>query len=337
MADRPSVILSALADEGANSRRPEEQLAVMAALGLQYYTPRSFNFGNGSKNIMALEAWELAYLLRLHADYGMRVASLGSPIGKIKIKDADDGTTNRYVPFQRYLNTEVERAIYLARALDTKLIRGFSFYPPRGENPEDYVSVAAAMVNEIAGKCADHGLVYGLEVEANIVGCNARLLQKLREPMDRKDLVFVFDAGNLSTQNMPGNQVLAEFIAMLPCMGWVHIKDYQIDPALEWKGHVDEGRLKNFVPCDQGDSGHRVILDALAGSLPEMDARMRALGAPGVFLDVEPHLKGGGQFGGFSGPDGMGVAIRALCRVLDQVGIGYHLRDFADVKAARGY
>ena len=46
---------------------------------------------------------------------------------------------------------------------------------------------------------------------------------------------------------------------------------------------------------------------------------------------------GGGQFGGFSGPDGMGVAVRSLCHVLDYVGIGYHLRDFADIQAARGF
>ena len=54
-------------------------------------------------------------------------------------------------------------------------------------------------------------------------------------------------------------------------------------------------------------------------------------------VDLEPHLKGGGQFGGFSGPDGFGVALRSLCRVLDYVGISYHLRDFDDVKAARGF
>ena len=54
-----------------------------------------------------------------------------------------------------------------------------------------------------------------------------------------------------------------------------------------------------------------------------------------MFLDLEPHVKGGGQFGGFSGPDGLGVALRGLCRVLDYVGIGYHMRDFDDVRAAR--
>ena len=35
--------------------------------------------------------------------------------------------------------------------------------------------------------------------------------------------------------------------------------------------------------------------------------------------------------------DGMGVALRSLCRVLDYVGIDYHLRDFDDIRAARGF
>ena len=55
-----------------------------------------------------------------------------------------------------------------------------------------------------------------------------------------------------------------------------------------------------------------------------------------MFLDLEPHVRGGGQFGGTSGPDGMGIALRSLCRVLDTAKIAYHLRDFDDLLAARG-
>ena len=64
---------------------------------------------------------------------------------------------------------------------------------------------------------------------------------------------------------------------------------------------------------------------------------MTARGVPGVFLDLEPHVKGGGQFGGFSGPDGFGVALRALCRVCDDAGIGYQLRQFSDIQKDRGF
>ena len=71
--------------------------------------------------------------------------------------------------------------------------------------------------------------------------------------------------------------------------------------------------------------------------MPKLEQKLGRRGIPGVILDLEPHLKAGGQFGGASGPDGMGVALRSLCRTLDYLEIGYHLRDFDDICAARGY
>jgi hypothetical protein len=116
----------------------------------------------------------------------------------------------------------------------------------------------------------------------------------------------------------------------------MHIKDYQIDPKLKWQGHVDEERLKNFVPADRGDSGHEAILRDFATRIPALERKLKKVGIPGVFLDLEPHLKGGGQFGGFSGVDGFGVALRALCDLLDYVGIGYRLTDYTDIAAQKG-
>jgi hypothetical protein len=95
--------------------------------------------------------------------------------------------------------------------------------------------------------------------------------------------------------------------------------------------------LKHFVPAHLGASGHERILRDFADTIPQLEQKLTKRGIPGVIVDMEPHVKGGGQFGGFSGPDGMGVAIRGLCRVLDYVGIDYHLRDFDDVRAERGF
>jgi len=41
---------------------------------------------------------------------------------------------------------------------------------------------------------------------------------------------------------------------------------------------------------------------------------------------------GGGQFGGRSGCDGFGVALRQFTKLLDCVGIGYTLTDYGDLK-----
>jgi hypothetical protein len=99
---------------------------------------------------------------------------------------------------------------------------------------------------------------------------------------------------------------------------------------------VEENHLANFVPADLGAGGHDRILADLRTMLPSLTKRLERRGIPGVFVDLEPHVRGGGQFGGTSGPDGMGIALRGLCRVLDAAGVGYHLRDFDDLLAARG-
>jgi hypothetical protein len=117
----------------------------------------------------------------------------------------------------------------------------------------------------------------------------------------------------------------------------MHIKDYHHPDKAKRGAHVDEDMLKNFVPADLGQSRHEAILIDFREQIPKLEKKLSRRGIPGVFLDLEPHVKGGGQFGGFSGPDGMGVALRGLCRVLDYVGLDYHLRDFDDIRAARGF
>jgi sugar phosphate isomerase/epimerase len=336
-ADPPRVILSAFADEAANSKSVVEQFAVLAALGLEYYSPRFLNVTGEVKNIMKLDKSELKTVKNLQNDYGLRVTSIGSPIGKVKLIDFDDGTQNRFVPFVRYLKEDVALAIDRAEALDAHMIRGFSFYHPRGTDPTPHLPQAAEQLAAIAERCAEAGLVFALEVEANLIGQNGRLMAELARRVDRPNLVCIFDGGNISSQNLDPVRCLAEYAAMRKYLGYLHIKDYKIDPRLEWTGVVDEERLKNFVPADRGDSGHEAILRDLRENFAPIDKRMKKLGLAGVFLELEPHLKGGGQFGGFSGPDGLGVACRALCRLLDYVGIGYELRTFDHIRQARGF
>ncbi|WP_417851468.1 sugar phosphate isomerase/epimerase family protein [Thalassoglobus sp.] len=339
MSANPEVILSAFADEAANRKTAVEQMASLAALGLKYYSPRFVDVtGSGEvKHVVELSDEELSQLKDIHAEYGMSVASIGSRIGKIKLLDQEDGSHNKFVPFDEYMETEVANTIRAALALDAKLIRGFSFYQPKGEAPDGYVDQAVELVAKITDEFAKHGIVYGLEVEANLIGQNGKMLAELATKINRENLVVIYDGGNLSSQNMSPVQCFEEYELMRPHIGWIHIKDYEIDPAMEWLGYVDEERLKNFVPADVGDSGHEAILRDFRDHIPALDERMKKLGGPGVFLELEPHLKGGGQFGGFSGPDGMGVAVRALCSLLDYTNIDYRLRNMADIKELRGF
>ena len=339
MAPKPSVIISAFADEAANRRTALEQMTALAAIGIRNYSPRFIDvLGDGKiEHVTELSPEKLEKLRGFHAEYGVKVTSIGARVGKVKLLDVDDGSHNKFVPFDEYMQGEVARTIKCAKALDTKLIRGFSFYHPRGTKPERHLDLAAEQIRKITEACAAEGLVYGLEIEPNLVGETGPLLAELATRVKHPSMVLIFDGGNVAAQNKNAIQVYNEYRATVPWLGWMHVKDYRIDKSLVWEGAVDEDRLKNFVPCTDGDSGHEMIFRDLREELPAIEERLQKLGIPGFYLETEPHLKGGGQFGGFSGPDGMGVAVRALCSALDYSGIDYSLRTFADIRSLRGF
>jgi sugar phosphate isomerase/epimerase len=310
MAEEPRVILSGFADEAAAQKTAVEQFTAYAALGLQYYTLRFIDVGSGIKNVMKLTVSEIQKLRHLQDEYGLNVSSIGSPIGKVKLVNVDDGTKNAYVPFKKYLAQDVKKACDLAHAFEAKLIRGFSFYHPKGSDVQEHLPQAVDQLGQIA---------------------------EIYHQVNHPGMVLVFDAANILAQGFSTAEVYQQYLAMRPGLAWLHIKDYRAAPVAEKGGHIDEESLAEFVPADIGDGGHEAILRDFTKILASVERKLRRRGIPGVFLDLEPHLKGGGQFGGWSGPDGVGVAVRSLCRVLDYVGIRYHLRDFADIQADRGF
>ena len=330
-SEAPEVILTGFADEGPVDKKAESQLTMLSALGMSWYSLRFVDVGTGVKNVMKLTKVDVRRLRRLHAEFGIRVSSVGSPIGKVKLHDIEDGTANAFIPFDKYLKNDVQRAVDLAAEFDTKLIRGFSFYHPRGTSVGDHIDEAAARLARIAEVCSRGDVLFGLEVEANLVGQNGRLLSRLSRQVNNPHLYLIFDGGNLSSQNMGPEETYREYEAMKAGIGWMHIKDYRIAPKLVWQGYVDEARLENFVPADEGDSGHEAILRDFRQHIPALERKLKRQGVPGVFLDLEPHLKGGGQFGGVSGVDGFGVALRSLMRLLDYVDIGYDLTGYGDL------
>lgn len=337
MSEIPQVILSAFGDEAANQKTAEQQFAALAALGLQYYSIRFIDAGGGIKNVMDLNKQEIRRIRELQSEYGMNVASIGSPIGKVKLLDVEDGTRNRFVPFSQYVKRDVPKACEMAHAFETKLVRGFSFYPPQGTTPESHLPQTVEQLGAVTETCHRSDLTFGLEVEANLVGQTGQLMAEIYRQVNHPALVLIFDSANILTQGFTPMEVYEQYLAMKEGIGWMHIKDYELPKNSVRSNYVNEEQLKHFVPADIGDGAHEMVLKDFRNVLPKLHKKLHRRGIPGVFLDLEPHVKGGGQFGGFSGPDGMGVALRGLCRVLDYVDIDYHLRDFSDIAAARGF
>src|SRR6266567_2467747 len=214
MNGNPQVIVSGFGDEAALHKTAVQQFAAFAALGLQYYSLRFIDAGEGIKNVMKLSKGEIQSIRHLEDEYGLNVASIGSPIGKVKLLDVEDGTKNAYVPFKKYLEKEVKKACEMAHAFETKLIRGFSFYHPKGTDPRKHVPQAAEQLGQIAEMCHRSDLTYGLEVEANLVGQNGELMAELHKQVDHPALVTIFDAANISTQGFGPGEVFDQYLKM---------------------------------------------------------------------------------------------------------------------------
>ena len=74
------------------------------------------------------------------------------------------------------------------------------------------------------------------------------------------DWCLIFDAGNVICQGFTPADVLEQYLAMKPGLGWMHIKDYRHPRPTQRQAHVDEEALKHFVPADVGDSAYETIL-----------------------------------------------------------------------------
>lgn len=215
-------VLSAFADEAGSS--VFEQINALLANDIGYIEPRNID----GKNILTLSDDELnAFKSELDKN-GIKVNSLGSPIGKYPIDK----------PFEDHL-ADFDKALKVAKLLETKNMRIFSFYVDQSslEKYEDEVISRMKRLLEIA---ADTGIRLCHENESRIFGQMPREVNKLLS--DIPSLYGIFDAANY---RMNDADVMEGIRATLINLAYIHIKDaiykeQMIVPAGEGEGHLDE-------------------------------------------------------------------------------------------------
>ena len=117
-------ILSAFADEYSSDVK--EQAEILKAHGINYIEIRACY----EKNISVLSMDELKEIKAIYDDYGIKVNSIGSPIGKVKT----DVDMSEYLLLCKSI---FEKANYLG----AKNVRVFSFYPTGDKFTEDEIKI----------------------------------------------------------------------------------------------------------------------------------------------------------------------------------------------------
>ena len=239
-------ILSAFADE--IDPNFEEQLKGLKKLDIPYVELRGVN----GKSFTLLTDDEVLDVRDLLARYGIKVWSLGSPIGKIHTNDDFEA--------HKHLLTHI---MDIGDMLDVKRIRMFSFYPPEGAKPEDWRDEVFRRLEIMLEDAEKAGVKLVHENEKGIYGdVNDRCVELMEKFYPR--MGFVFDPANFvqcGMNTLEGYEKLHKYIT------YMHIKDaFLSDGAVVAAGHGD-------------------------GHVAEILKKLNAERDDDVILTVEPHLR----------------------------------------------
>jgi len=215
-------ILSGFADEIAADL--QTQLRVCAANSVRHIEMRGVN-GKPLVNHTAAEAKEIKAILDAE---GFRLSAIGSPFGKINIKD----------DFAPHLE-HYKRGIELAHILNAPYIRLFSFFIDAKDNPDDYANAVIDRVGQFVSH-AD-GILPAHENEKEIFGDTPERCLRLYNAFGGK-LKLVFDPANFI---QCGVNTADAYARLAPYVDYLHIKDAlaatgDVVPAGHGDGHLED-------------------------------------------------------------------------------------------------
>lgn len=215
-------------------------------LNIEYFEPR----GIDGKNISDLTLDEVYALKQKMDKYGIKVSSIGSPIGKIFITD----------DFEPHIK-KLDHTIKIAKILGTKYIRMFSFFIPKGEDAGNYRDEVIKRLKAMTSLAEKENIILLHENEKEIYGDIASRCVDVIESVNSPNLKAVFDPANFV---QCGEDTIKAYDMLKDHIEYMHIKDALCDGTV--------------VPAGHGNGNVEYILTKLS----KIDYE--------GFLSLEPHL-----------------------------------------------
>lgn len=278
--------ISGFSDEIAKS--VDVQFEALNKLNIKYFEVR----GVDGKNISTLSDEEVLVLKAKMEQYGIKVSSIGSPIGKMKIEDD-------FAPHFEVF----KKVVKIAKTLGAKYIRMFSFYHEGGDEwtAAEREEVFSRLRRMIA-YAKEQDVILLHENEKEIYGDTADRCIDLMKELSCDHFRAVFDPANFV---QCGQDTKYAFNNLKEYVEYMHIKDARF---------VD-GKV---VPAGMGDGNVAYVLKGLFD------------GGYNGFLSLEPHLGSFEGLAALELDDKMldlpkggegtfTLAYRALCDILKEI------------------
>ena len=239
------LILSAFSDEYVDGFK--EQCQALNGFGIAYMEMRGVN----GKNVSALSNLEVCEAKQVLDDFGIKVSTIGSPLGKIAL----DGDLTAHL--------EVAKRVFeTANTLDVKNIRMFSFYLPENKTREECRGRVLIELERLVKLAEEYSVTLCHENEALIYGEAPENCLEIVKYFNGK-IRCVFDMGNFV---LDGYNPMSAYKLLQSHIEYFHIKDALYAGAI--------------VPAGKGEAQIKEILEDY-----------KANGKNDTFITLEPHLQ----------------------------------------------
>ena len=243
------IVISGFADEIHPNL--DQQLKVVKELGMHYICLRAAD-GKGIADY-TLEEFQQNIQPRLE-EAGVKISSLGSPIGKIDIDDQ--------AAYEKQLE-QLDTLCRICNSCGCRYIRMFSFWMPKDRNPDDFTEQVIKKLAGFAKVAEKYDVILIHENEKDIYGDIARRCKVILDRLASPHFKAAFDFANFvqcGEDTAECWELLKEHVV------YIHIKD------------AVKSNNENVL-CGTGD-----------GQIPQLLKKIiREDGYQG-FLTLEPHL-----------------------------------------------
>lgn len=263
-----------------------KQIEVLKKLNMQYVEMRGVN----GKGLVEYPMDQVKEIKRQLDASGIRLSSVGSPIGKIQITDDFASHMELY-----------KHTVEIAHEMETPYIRMFSFFMPKDESYEPYRGKVMEQLGQLADYAKANQVTLLHENEKDIYGDVADRCLEIMKAFYGDHFKAVFDFANFVQCKQ---DTLEAYEMLKPYITYIHVKD------ANWS---DAG----VVPAGMGDGNVEKILKMLKD------------GGYKGFLSLEPHLsdfagfsaleQNAGEKKKLSGEEAFTMAYEALHKILDRI------------------
>lgn len=216
------IVLGAFADEAGAALT--DQIAAMRDNGIRHLEARTI----GDKNFVDFTVAEAKEVKEQLDANGLRIWSIGSPLGKIGIHDSMEPHLDK-----------LKHTLELGQIMGSEYIRMFSFYLPADEDPAVYRDEVMERLSRMAETAKGSGIRLCHENEKGIYGDVASRCVDILEQIP--ELGGIFDPANFI---QCGQDTLQAWELLKERIVYFHVKDCveggKVVPCGKGIGHVPE-------------------------------------------------------------------------------------------------